>query len=466
MRRFILVLAFVSLSLWLAGQSINSVTLVPSKNTYSVGEKLKIKWSYSGISSNANVKITLWKSNGTKSFCLIADNVQISRGSSGYSWTIPSKCKNPHDNKTYALAGSYKVKIRWKKHPAGKFSNNFNIGIVLFKNWKKVIDPSLSRRKNLSLPLTVITPNSSSRWVKENTYEIKWRLPMKTLITTYRIELYRKNTLVEKVCDKITLARPSKEYSYKWKIPRKIMSGYYKVKISCGDREHPQLYVGYSNTFGILSRIISRDIPAQFFTSYRTKSEKKQILPNTDQTLYGIDLPKNGIKVGFENHYKESGIFGVNHQYYGIAYRGIMTFDLSEFKKKRGLLLKAVLHMSLGNSRKSYRPCTVNVDPCPPPLQGEYTATNLAYCAKSIYYLKAPWSDFNTPAVYLRDIPRKHEIEINVIGTVREWLIGRKPNYGFEVVGVNESFSKNNDVCTSVYENIYLHVEFLDVSTE
>jgi len=454
MRRFILVLTFVSLSLWLAGQSINTVTLVPSKKTYSVGETLKIKWTYSGISSNENVKITLWKSNGTESFCLIADNVQISKGSSGYQWTIPSQCKNPHDNKTYALSGLYKIKIRWKKHPAGKFSNNFNIGIVLYKNWKKGIDPTHSSRKNLSLPLTVITPDSSSRWVKENTYEIKWRLPMKTLITTYRIELYRNNTLVEKVCDKITLERPSKEYSYKWKIPRKIMSGYYKIKITCGDREHPQLYIGYSNTFGILSRTISRDIPAQLWTSHRTKSEKKQILPNTDETLYGIDLPKNGIKVGFENHYKKSGIFGVNHQYYGIAYRGIMTFDLSEFIKKRGLLLKAVLHMSLGKSRRDYR------------VDDEYTATNLGYCAKSIYYLTAPWSDFNTPAVYLRDIPRKDEIEINVIGTVREWLIGRKPNYGFEVVGVDESFSKNNDVCTSIYENIYLHVEFLDRSTE
>jgi len=232
------------------------------------------------------------------------------------------------------------------------------------------------------------------------------------------------------------------------------MSGYYKIKITCGDREHPQLYIGYSNTFGILSRTISRDIPAQLWTSHRTKSEKKQILPNTDETLYGIDLPKNGIKVGFENHYKKSGIFGVNHQYYGVVYRGIMTFDLSEFIKKRGLLLKAVLHMSLGKSRRDYR------------VDDEYTATNLGYCAKSIYYLTAPWSDFNTPAVYLRDIPRKDEIEINVIGTVREWLIGRKPNYGFEVVGVDESFSKNNDVCTSIYENIYLHVEFLDRSTE
>ncbi len=91
------------------------VWLQPTKNNYDPGERITIRWNYSGISDSARVKITLWREGANQNFCMVAQNISISRRS--YTWTIPSTCSNPRTGASEQLSGGrIRVRVRWQQH--------------------------------------------------------------------------------------------------------------------------------------------------------------------------------------------------------------------------------------------------------------------------------------------------------------------------------------------------------------
>ncbi len=114
---------------FLLSASINGVKVQPAFQFYNVGQKVKVVWSYAGISNPGaeKVKITLWRQGGTQNICLIADNVPLTAGQ--YQWQVPESCVNPHTGQTEVLTSinQLKVRVRWKGHPVWGESGFFQV---------------------------------------------------------------------------------------------------------------------------------------------------------------------------------------------------------------------------------------------------------------------------------------------------------------------------------------------------
>jgi len=98
---------------FLLGAQVLILKLDPTKSHYTVGEPVLIKWKSIKNFSNFKVKITIWRQGRGQNICKIADNIPFSDGISGYKWTVPSSCVNPHTNKVEKLtSGLLKVRVR------------------------------------------------------------------------------------------------------------------------------------------------------------------------------------------------------------------------------------------------------------------------------------------------------------------------------------------------------------------
>ncbi|GEM_PF-2514802 len=129
-------------------QQITNVILIPTKGTYCVGDHVVIKWSYSNFNSSSNntsnnvnkVRITLWREGGTQNTCKIDKNIPLERGNTGYSWTIPATCINPHTSSVENLQTTkVRVKVRWQNPMVAEVSGTspfFNIGCPNTANHK------------------------------------------------------------------------------------------------------------------------------------------------------------------------------------------------------------------------------------------------------------------------------------------------------------------------------------------
>ncbi len=117
MLRKIILLA--GLAIAIMAQSIQ-VRVTPAPGPYHTGQDLTIHWTYSGIPSNALVRITIWRVGGTQRLCRIAQDVPITRGS--YPWHIPDngKCLPPGldpsnpSNWEDLTTTRIKIRVRWQ----------------------------------------------------------------------------------------------------------------------------------------------------------------------------------------------------------------------------------------------------------------------------------------------------------------------------------------------------------------
>ncbi len=109
----------IGLATAILAQSIQ-VRVTPAPGPYRTGQDLTIHWTYSGIPSNALVKITIWREGGTQRLCRIAQDVAITRGS--FPWHIPDngKCLPPGldpnnpSNWEDLTTTRIKIRVRWQ----------------------------------------------------------------------------------------------------------------------------------------------------------------------------------------------------------------------------------------------------------------------------------------------------------------------------------------------------------------
>lgn len=204
---------------------------------------------------------------------------------------------------------------------------------------------------------------------------------------------------------------------------------------------------------------VAYSVPCNVATESHKKYDYYHIPPKVDTKGQAAAQPPAGsMLVGYDNDWEESGIGGVNHRYLGFAYRGFVFFDRAALPAK-GLVLEAKLHFKTPDTVK---------------WQGSTATNETASAAGKFYILTAPSSGFNSSGDLHVDLPNSPAVAtnasfdaagglvVNVTSTVRDIVQGTRPNYGFMLVGVNESFQHNNDKFLSTYEAPLLKVRVLE----
>lgn len=256
---FILVLA-ISFSFSLLAQSISNVRMEPVKGSYNIGETVRIYWDYTGliIPNDAPAKITLWREGGTQNICLIKADIRMDKGSTGYLWTIPGACVNPHNNTTENLTTSeLKIRVRWQGHPVWGETGSFRVN--------QLVPPALEEK------ITVKSPRGTLVMGKK--YYINWEYQGNELNPCFQIFLFNGSRLVKQIASNICA------HSYRWQVPALTSGEAYKVRV----RSMHSTTSGDSKNFSIISMkpdLIVRKLSADIHNSGLMQVTFKYIVEN------------------------------------------------------------------------------------------------------------------------------------------------------------------------------------------
>ena len=202
---------------------------------------------------------------------------------------------------------------------------------------------------------------------------------------------------------------------------------------------------------------VSYSVACTVDTKYHKEYSYKHIPAAVDtQGQAEQQAPQGTFLVGYTNDWESSGL---NHRYLGFAYRGYVFFDRNALPSK-GLVLDAALHFNA--------PSTVI-------WQGDTASNENASAASKFYVLTKEFSGFYSEGdLHVGDLPhytgttinasydQSSQLVIDVTMIVRDIVLDKRPNYGFMLVGLNESFSHNNDQFMSTYEAPVLVIRVLE----
>lgn len=146
--------------------------------------------------------------------------------------------------------------------------------------------------------------------------------------------------------------------------------------------------------------------------------------------------------VGYSHRYDAGTEPCACWEYVDCAYRGYVGFNISQLNQS-----------GLGAA-------TLKWDPTTEMSVGD-SATNSGNCIAKIYRATEPWQKGKTIAgeeISSWDTGGINPpVAIDVSDTVRSWLNGTHPNYGFFFVGPNENVhEKNNNRCLTTMRNLRL----------
>ena len=400
-----------------------------------LGTSQDIRWDASGFSQNEQLTVYLNKDSQRK---IIAQNIPITQGV--LNWKVGELLIG-----TAERGEGYKVEVE-AEGMSIKDDSDQPFTIL----WKPVV---------FKLRLTVSSPKEGDKWKEGETQFIKWQSKAKK---PYRIELYSHDGS-KKVKDiykpPVVLYDPDGNYSYPWTIPIDFVEtpGNYTIKVTMAGSSalSPMFHISKRTKTSVYK------FEPKISNYARTKHRTRKIPPKFDEMGTGVSpVPEGKMRVGFDNTFKQSGLFGANKEYVGKNYRGVLFFDISPLvEKKWGMLLKATIYVNIADTKWAV---------------GTVASNEWLSCAAGYYEMKAPWSGFATPAELLSNIPRNQgttslvkydgvrSIAINATSIVRDWIKGTRQNHGLMFVGPDESFQENNDHCISLFDNIFLSIEFLE----
>jgi hypothetical protein len=158
--------------------------------------------------------------------------------------------------------------------------------------------------------------------------------------------------------------------------------------------------------------------------------------------------PADGLLVGFDNFFKpDSGIFAciTKHDY---AYRGAVRFNLAEFRSYAGIVIeKATLSWTTDHA------IVRGVDGG---ARGVASGPDVTNCVGGLMEgLQSPLSQGTfLPAVAYRSG------QGDVTGLVQSWVMNGDPNWGFVLVGPNESYNRNNGACLNTLSHFTLTLTY------
>jgi len=316
--------------------------------------------------------------------------------------------------------------------------------------------------------IVILSPNRHTNWEDGMTHTIKWRWLAKSKpkkfpnkISIYLQKVNQKSAVKLFTRRAIMGFRPDKTYKTPWYIDKKIYSfpGVYKLKITLDN-----VVYGESEAFHI-SKSLHKEVVRlrpKIRNSWHQKRKHQHVNVTVDREGLCADPSMNDysklMRVGFNNHYKESGIGGVNYTQCSTVYRGLLVFNLNKIDPKKTILLKAKLHMD----RTSPTSCTFHEHE-----GGKDTlvVTTTCNCMNEVDYIPNVKGavGFDTPAKFYKKLLRKkqEELNIDVSSLVRKQLVYGAKKLGFKFIGYDERYKANNEECIGYYGNIYLEISLL-----
>ena len=153
--------------------------------------------------------------------------------------------------------------------------------------------------------------------------------------------------------------------------------------------------------------------------------------------------PPNRLVVGYNNVFQPGSgpfpcIFKIDH-----AYRGGVRFDLSSLVSMKQIVIeKAVLTWTIERAYVS--------DSSGNPRGSKSCVGAVLESSQNIFTQGA-----FLPGRSLRIGPG------DVTSLVTTWIVDKQPNFGFVLVGLDESYPRNNAECVNIIKDLHLHIDFL-----
>jgi len=362
-------------------------------------------------------------------------------GNLQYSWTVPTD-----------VAGQYRVRVRLQGAVLSDIGEVFTIkpqsggshppgGVAA----KAPMPAGLGAHVETAvIPIHIVSPGTGFKWEVAKSYFIRWTADTKP-DDGFTVELC--NTSGTKVWTIQEGEGAQRQADGTWFIPvnlpcgHPVCAGDYRVRIT-------SLYLKKSALGGV------------FTIGKRTKKTVRNIEVQAQNAVLNwtncgtfvtvnCESPTAGrSKVGFE-YAEYNGCYGNN------VLRSRLTFNLAEFKGKKGDVEKATLVFGDRNT-------------CPGAAK--------AFCAAQIFALKAAEAaNWNVPnwgqPHYLNPLTgwssdAMTTSVMDITGPVREWIRGTQPNFGFVVTAVNEVnfgwYGGNHHLHCVSYGTPIMYVTFIE----
>jgi hypothetical protein len=392
-----------------------------------LGQTYQVKWT--AVDINENLRLILFK--GGKKMGIIADN--LAPGSSPFAWTA-----GQYDGGTVPADGDYRIKVRTISNSYSVMSEaDFTLD-ALSTNIPRIQGKVPHAAISAALQSIQVTePTTGSKWAESGKFTIRWKTFLKKWPT---LELYNYSgtTKVATIIANLAIMKYHEDgqYQHDWTIPKGIYSwpGNYKIRVSADNGK----YEGFSAMFHIDKDINmvekSYNVEAQVNNQAHRHYSFKCTSVDTSGTAFPAGPGAGIMRVGWENSWKQWGVGNFCHRQLDFAYRSFITFDVGAFAQGK-IIRKATLYIT--------RESTHYTDGT--------TATNADYpghCASKLFKVLAPWSDsFNVQAELIGDGTAG---EFDVTTIVRDWAL-KGQNYGLMMIGLDESYKKNNEECISYY---------------
>jgi hypothetical protein len=203
--------------------------------------------------------------------------------------------------------------------------------------------------------------------------------------------------------------------------------------------------------------------PSNVYTTFRSNHKTDGLCSSL--SVYGTGPsdgtdPGNTITVGFTHHYEDDGVLFIPcTDTIDTFYRGAVRFDLSPYTYNH--FLSATLTFSILSS-------TLHGDfpasfPNEPGVFSAAAGMDLAtdnwlewHSGDGHDYLNGDGSHLTVPSEWMLS----STATLDVSSTVRDWLEGNKPNYGFVFFGQDEGFPDNNKTLISTYTGFTLTLHY------
>lgn len=402
---------FLLLSAVCMAQSIDLKKPVGGK-MFLMGSKVDVTWT--SDAGPGKVRLVLLRFN--KKLGVIEKN--INKGLGSYSWTAG----NFRGGKAVAGSG-YKIRIIVQgSDPVVMDTMEKSFGL----EYLKLVGPTTQ----------IITPNKESRWAELGTFPIRWKSTSKMLPSRIELYNYNKTKKISTIVSTLVIMKRSEDntYGYEWTIPKGTYSfpGNFTIRVSSPNSSEAV----FSEMFHIDKAV---NMVEKSYTLHPTVSNRShrhyrfKCASVDDQGTSFPPGPGEGIcKVGYENNWKQWGPGNVCHRHLCFIHRSFIYFDMKDFAQGR-IIKKATLFLKKLNTDYS----------------DGHTATNNhpGHCGKNLYVVDAPWtSPFDVEGTALGGI----ETAYDITPYARDWAL-KGINHGLMLVGINESFNKNNAHCLSYY---------------
>ena len=156
-------------------------------------------------------------------------------------------------------------------------------------------------------------------------------------------------------------------------------------------------------------------------------------------------VPPGTVLVGSDNYFRDNSLCIENYDW---AYRAGVRFDLSELRSYAGIIVEKATF--------SWKIDYAKVEDAGGGFTGVRSGSDVTNCVGALMESK---QNLFRQGSFLPGIPYRPG-QGDVTGLVQSWVMNGDPNLGFVLVGLNESYSRNNAACVNVISHLTLTINY------